>query len=131
MLLQSGDELQEVRRALLFEQASALRALDAEPRVLPAHQAAHARERQAVEAQRLAAARAHHVNRPRRERDDALHELARRLRRVAEEPRRGRVEQFVQRGHAERSEEHTSELQSRQYLVCRLLLEKKKKTPTK
>src|SRR3712207_8357881 len=27
-----------------------------------------------------------------------------------------------------RSEEHTSELQSRQYLVCRLLLEKKKKT---
>src|SRR3712207_8814087 len=26
-----------------------------------------------------------------------------------------------------RSEEHTSELQSRQYLVCRLLLEKKKK----
>src|SRR3712207_8645363 len=29
--------------------------------------------------------------------------------------------------HAWRSEEHTSELQSRQYLVCRLLLEKKKK----
>src|SRR3712207_8767104 len=28
---------------------------------------------------------------------------------------------------AERSEEHTSELQSRQYLVCRLLLEKKKR----
>src|SRR3712207_8330900 len=28
--------------------------------------------------------------------------------------------------HATRSEEHTSELQSRQYLVCRLLLEKKK-----
>src|SRR3712207_8694846 len=28
-----------------------------------------------------------------------------------------------------RSEEHTSELQSRQYLVCRLLLEKKKKIP--
>src|SRR3712207_6953851 len=27
---------------------------------------------------------------------------------------------------SERSEEHTSELQSRQYLVCRLLLEKKK-----
>src|SRR3712207_7067674 len=27
-----------------------------------------------------------------------------------------------------RSEEHTSELQSRQYLVCRLLLEKKKKS---
>src|SRR3712207_8919523 len=29
-----------------------------------------------------------------------------------------------------RSEEHTSELQSRQYLVCRLLLEKKKKRTT-
>src|SRR3712207_7187415 len=28
-----------------------------------------------------------------------------------------------------RSEEHTSELQSRQYLVCRLLLEKKNRTP--
>src|SRR3712207_8613545 len=28
--------------------------------------------------------------------------------------------------HGVRSEEHTSELQSRQYLVCRLLLEKKK-----
>src|SRR3712207_7902643 len=30
-----------------------------------------------------------------------------------------------------RSEEHTSELQSRQYLVCRLLLEKKKKKTRK
>src|SRR3712207_6957820 len=30
--------------------------------------------------------------------------------------------------YTERSEEHTSELQSRQYLVCRLLLEKKKHT---
>src|SRR3712207_7254920 len=30
----------------------------------------------------------------------------------------------------QRSEEHTSELQSRQYLVCRLLLEKKKKLTT-
>src|SRR3712207_8648552 len=30
---------------------------------------------------------------------------------------------------AGRSEEHTSELQSRQYLVCRLLLEKKKYSP--
>src|SRR3712207_7409172 len=29
--------------------------------------------------------------------------------------------------HDERSEEHTSELQSRQYLVCRLLLAKKKR----
>src|SRR3712207_8500339 len=31
------------------------------------------------------------------------------------------------RAESKRSEEHTSELQSRQYLVCRLLLEKKKK----
>src|SRR3712207_8673900 len=52
-------------------------------------------------------------------------ELARRL---------GLKEQAIQRYEAERyrgislrSEEHTSELQSRQYLVCRLLLEKKKK----
>src|SRR3712207_8963464 len=35
-----------------------------------------------------------------------------------------RVAVVAARGH--RSEEHTSELQSRQYLVCRLLLEKKK-----
>src|SRR3712207_7705315 len=34
------------------------------------------------------------------------------------------------RTHGERSEEHTSELQSRQYLVCRLLLEKKKQPKT-
>src|SRR5947209_9524987 len=32
------------------------------------------------------------------------------------------------RDAGQRSEEHTSELQSRQYLVCRLLLEKKKTT---
>src|SRR3712207_8967766 len=32
--------------------------------------------------------------------------------------------------HRDRSEEHTSELQSRQYLVCRLLLEKKNKNYT-
>src|SRR3712207_7168125 len=32
------------------------------------------------------------------------------------------------RASEDRSEEHTSELQSRQYLVCRLLLEKKKNT---
>src|SRR3712207_9408626 len=34
----------------------------------------------------------------------------------------------VRLGAVVRSEEHTSELQSRQYLVCRLLLEKKKNT---
>src|SRR3712207_7806956 len=37
-------------------------------------------------------------------------------------------EVVVERPNDERSEEHTSELQSRQYLVCRLLLEKKNKS---
>src|SRR2546423_2879712 len=36
-------------------------------------------------------------------------------------------EEFQKRYQEERSEEHTSELQSLAYLVCRLLLEKKKK----
>src|SRR3712207_8022963 len=36
-------------------------------------------------------------------------------------------DQSQQWAQLQRSEEHTSELQSRQYLVCRLLLEKKKK----
>src|SRR3712207_8790104 len=38
------------------------------------------------------------------------------------------VDACFRRRLGDRSEEHTSELQSRQYLVCRLLLEKKKKT---
>src|SRR5258707_7299466 len=52
---------------------------------------------------------------------------------------RAREEHFADEGEAlraehrrrfeQRSEEHTSELQSRQYLVCRLLLEKKKYAP--
>src|SRR5258707_7048192 len=59
--------------------------------------------------------------------EDALHaaeELARALHR-----QRSRSSDLRQhhRGDGARSEEHTSELQSRQYLVCRLLLEKKKK----
>src|SRR3712207_7269130 len=37
-----------------------------------------------------------------------------------------RLVHFVGGREPSRSEEHTSELQSRQYLVCRLLLEKKK-----
>src|SRR2546422_3660733 len=41
-------------------------------------------------------------------------------------PRASRCEDRLDR---HRSEEHTSELQSRLHLVCRLLLEKKKKTP--
>src|SRR3712207_8084246 len=44
--------------------------------------------------------------------------------------RRRSVQPLPQLRKAEvRSEEHTSELQSRQYLVCRLLLEKKKNNP--
>src|SRR5438445_2384168 len=39
----------------------------------------------------------------------------------------GRPQPPERRADEDRSEEHTSELQSRQYLVCRLLLEKKKK----
>src|SRR3712207_8641338 len=43
----------------------------------------------------------------------------------------GRIQDIADQGEpvaiSWRSEEHTSELQSRQYLVCRLLLEKKKK----
>src|SRR3712207_7516128 len=39
------------------------------------------------------------------------------------------VDQMAPGAPGLRSEEHTSELQSRQYLVCRLLLEKKKYTP--
>src|SRR3712207_7322883 len=38
-----------------------------------------------------------------------------------------RLQGGAELGH--RSEEHTSEVQSRQYLVCRLLLEKKKRKP--
>src|SRR5258707_7813889 len=46
----------------------------------------------------------------------------------AEEPfsRRLQARRRLNGSSAGRSEEHTSELQSRQYLVCRLLLEKKK-----
>src|SRR5690625_6935474 len=39
---------------------------------------------------------------------------------------RKKKDNFEQLTYAERSEEHTSELQSRGHLVCRLLLEKKK-----
>src|SRR3712207_7054526 len=70
--------------------------------------------------------------------DDRLRPLARahadgdlRLEITARHQGLERVE-GVEVGHVvaavERSEEHTSELQSRQYLVCRLLLEKKNKT---
>src|SRR3712207_8331321 len=42
-----------------------------------------------------------------------------------------RTQEEVAELERQRSEEHTSELQSRQYLVCRLLLEKKKKLKQK
>src|SRR3712207_7713954 len=46
---------------------------------------------------------------------------------LAEALRRTAIKAALTPPGAWRSEEHTSELQSRQYLVCRLLLEKKKK----
>src|SRR2546422_9022566 len=48
--------------------------------------------------------------------------------RVDEDVSRGRLAAGHDRQHRDRSEEHTSELQSRLHLVCRLLLEKKKET---
>src|SRR2546425_6920248 len=45
-------------------------------------------------------------------------------------PGAGETRLFLHPPYAFRSEEHTSELQSLAYLVCRLLLEKKKKTST-
>src|SRR3712207_7362559 len=54
---------------------------------------------------------------------DRREAVARRLR----EPHRARHDRAEDElAEVARSEEHTSELQSRQYLVCRLLLEKKK-----
>src|SRR5258705_8228452 len=46
-----------------------------------------------------------------------------------EQLRAARQRRHPRRVVAPRSEEHTSELQSLRHLVCRLLLEKKKKTP--
>src|SRR3989442_2912648 len=49
-----------------------------------------------------------------------------RSRYVGDHPQPAGIADFDQRIAAQRSEEHTSELQSRPHLVCRLLLEKKK-----
>src|SRR5690625_7036029 len=59
---------------------------------------------------------------------EELHRQVQRLGRVAEDVRvdhEGLQHDRTEKNH--RSEEHTSELQSRGHLVCRLLLEKKKK----
>src|SRR3712207_8638871 len=49
---------------------------------------------------------------------------------ILEDPDGRRLAESYARMLVLRSEEHTSELQSRQYLVCRLLLEKKNLLPT-
>src|SRR3712207_8582833 len=64
----------------------------------------------------------------RRQRDDA--HLVDHVGDVDAPPRREQPLGLPPRGGAPRSEEHTSELQSRQYLVCRLLLEKKNYMPS-
>src|SRR6266436_10073072 len=51
-----------------------------------------------------------------------------RLQRWPRTPRNGAHRRRPRRNPSSRSEEHTSELQSRLHLVCRLLLEKKKQT---
>src|SRR3989441_8919579 len=50
---------------------------------------------------------------------------------TAQAPSSTRSERSTSAVKSTRSEEHTSELQSLAYLLCRLLLEKKKKHPTK
>src|SRR5437764_4473159 len=52
------------------------------------------------------------------------------IRRLVEQQEIRFVQQQGRQLHARRSEEHTSELQSPMYLVCRLLLEKKKNEQT-
>src|SRR3712207_7654040 len=63
--------------------------------------------------------------------DGVVHRLAYRLvRHGSRRAERQVIDDAAVDLHRPRSEEHTSELQSRQYLVCRLLLEKKKKNKT-
>src|SRR5687768_17725196 len=62
--------------------------------------------------------------------DDAQAVTCERHRREDVEPRQ-RPAHGISRRSRSRSEEHTSELQSRLHLVCRLLLEKKNKHPKK
>src|SRR5258707_2896752 len=60
-----------------------------------------------------------------RARGAAVHDLVDALARRPEGLQPGGDESAARSAGGRRSEEHTSELQSRQYLVCRLLLEKK------
>src|SRR3712207_7821745 len=55
------------------------------------------------------------------------HPVLQRCARPSGSSSQGSIRRLFRSGVPDRSEEHTSELQSRQYLVCRLLLEKKKK----
>src|SRR3712207_7014735 len=59
-------------------------------------------------------------------RGNRLGGISRQLRQAARRPGNPPAEGNDDGDRSARSEEHTSELQSRQYLVCRLLLEKKK-----
>src|SRR3712207_7193147 len=79
----------------------------------------HQRRRERFEG----AARKHHLV-VRRQRRELVRVRLERQPRQLRYLRRGPLRPL--RVRVERSEEHTSELQSRQYLVCRLLLEKKK-----
>src|SRR3712207_8395962 len=72
-----------------------------------------------------------HLARPRRHHHNLVGQEHRLVDVVSDEyagdaGRLGDAHELEVHGLAGRSEEHTSELQSRQYLVCRLLLEKKK-----
>src|SRR2546425_4158805 len=73
---------------------------------------------------RRTAARAPAPTRPRRRRGATRSAP---WRRAAGRPSCSLTRELLQRADLTRSEEHTSELQSLAYLVCRLLLEKKKK----
>src|SRR3712207_7858071 len=77
-------------------------------------------------------AREDHLVRRRRPAGGADRDPVARLQPVRQNDRHGARSRLALAGHPRRllrrSEEHTSELQSRQYLVCRLLLEKKKNT---
>src|SRR3712207_6940593 len=96
-------------RSTLFPYTTLFRSLDVAERVQPYA------ELRRVLAQRLDLGAADRVG-------DRLVDLERRNVVVL-----GRQRQVGAAHASPRSEEHTSELQSRQYLVCRLLLEKKKK----